>query len=172
MVQEEDCRTWPEIRNYAAHCREIALLGWLTSPITAGRDACKFGAKALSFPFWPMPDLPMSKELAARLRSCLQRREGKTDLLFVNRCGGHSQRTSRGRGNYIRYWMHWKLPRGGFHSMRHGAAGSLPADRPTPAVLQRQLRHSDARITLGIYGYVVGDEQRNVVQNRTARLVN
>jgi hypothetical protein len=26
----------------------------------------------------------------------------------------------------------------------------------------RRLRHSDARITLGVYGQVIGDEQRNV----------
>lgn len=42
----------------------------------------------------------------------------------------------------------------------------------TPAVVQRQLRHSDGRITLGIYGRVVADEQRTVVQNRSARLVH
>jgi integrase len=61
---------------------------------------------------------------------------------------------------------------GGFHSMRHGAASSLLADGATPAVVQRQLRHSDARITLGIYGHVVGDEQRSAVQNRSTRLAN
>src|SRR5882762_6696148 len=65
-----------------------------------------------------------------------------------------------------------KISRGGFHSMRHGAASSLLADGATPAVVQRQLRHSDARITLGIYGHVVGDEQRTAVQNRSTRLVN
>ena len=56
--------------------------------------------------------------------------------------------------------------------MRHGAASSLLADGATPAVVQRQLRHSDARITLGIYGHVIGNEQRNAVQNRSSRLVN
>jgi integrase len=56
--------------------------------------------------------------------------------------------------------------------MRHGAASSLLAAGVTPAVVQRQLRHSDARITLGIYGHVVGDEQRNAVRNRSKRLVN
>jgi integrase-like protein len=52
------------------------------------------------------------------------------------------------------------IPRGGFHSMRHGAASSLLAEDATPAVVQKQLRHSDARITLGIYGHVVGDASR------------
>jgi hypothetical protein len=53
-----------------------------------------------------------------------------------------------------------------------GAASSLLADGATPAVVQRQLRHSDARITLGIYGHVIGDEQRDAVQTRSKRLVN
>ena len=64
------------------------------------------------------------------------------------------------------------LTRSGFHSLRHGAASSLLADGATPAVVHRQLRHSDARITLGIYGHVVGDEERSVVQNRSTRLVH
>jgi integrase len=64
------------------------------------------------------------------------------------------------------------IARGGFHSMRHGAASALLADGVTPAVVQKQLRHSDPRITLGIYGHVVGDEQRNAVQNRSTKLVN
>jgi hypothetical protein len=32
--------------------------------------------------------------------------------------------------------------------------------------------HSDARITLELYGHVVGDAQRNAVQNRSIKLVN
>jgi site-specific recombinase XerD len=56
--------------------------------------------------------------------------------------------------------------------MRHGAASSLLADGATQAVVQRQVRHSDARKTVGIYGHVIGDEQRSAVQNRLARLVN
>jgi len=39
------------------------------------------------------------------------------------------------------------------------------------AVVQKQLRHSDPRITLGIYGHVVGDQQRDAVENRAARIV-
>ena len=38
------------------------------------------------------------------------------------------------------------------------------ADGATPPVVQRQLRHSDARITQGIHGHVIGDDyQCNVV---------
>jgi integrase len=54
--------------------------------------------------------------------------------------------------------------------MRHGAASALLADGATPAVVQRQLRHSDARVTLGLYGHVVGDQQRSAVENRSTRI--
>ena len=32
-----------------------------------------------------------------------------------------------------------------------------------PAVVQKQLRHSDARITLGVYGHVIGNQQRDAL---------
>ena len=132
----------------------------------ATRRVCGVKSKASS------ADLPMSKELEARLRIHLQGHDHKNELLFVN---------GRGRpfsANKLREkQLHPLLdvlgiPRGGFHSMRHGAASSLLADGATPAVVQKQLRHSDARITLGIYGHVIGDAQRNAVQNRSTRLVN
>jgi integrase len=54
--------------------------------------------------------------------------------------------------------------------MRHGATSALLADGATPAVVQKQLRHSDARITLGIYGHVIASQQRDAVENRSARI--
>lgn len=56
--------------------------------------------------------------------------------------------------------------------MRHGAASALLADGASPALVQKQLRHSDPRITLQVYAHVLGDQQRTAVQNRSARLVN
>jgi hypothetical protein len=41
-----------------------------------------------------------------------------------------------------------------------------------PNVAQAQLCHADPRITLGIYGHVVGGIHRNAVQNRFSKLVN
>ena len=117
-------------------------------------------------------DLPMPKELEVRLRAHILRHEGSADLLFANR-HGRAFSANKLREKQLHPLLDvLKIPRGGFHSMRHGAASSLLALGATPAVVQRQLRHSDARITLGIYGHVVGDEQRSVVQNRAARLVN
>jgi integrase len=48
--------------------------------------------------------------------------------------------------------------------MRHGAASALLADGATPAVVQKQLRHSDPRITLGVYAHVTGSQQRDALE--------
>lgn len=117
-------------------------------------------------------DLPMSRELAERLNAHIQRLDGKSDLLFTNRCGRPFSANKLREKKLHPLLDVLKIPRGGFHSLRHGAASALLAAGATPAVVQRQLRHSDARITLGIYGHVVGDEQRNAVQHRSAKLVN
>jgi integrase len=117
-------------------------------------------------------DLPMSKEVETRLRGHLQMHDGKTELLFVNRRGRPFSANKLREKQLHPLLDALEIPRGGFHSMRHGAASSLLADGATPAVVQKQLRHSDPRITLGIYGHVVGDEQRSAVQNRSKRLVN
>ena len=112
----------------------------------------------------------MPSQLDARLRAYLQTREGNAELLFVNKLGRpFSANKLRAK---VLHPLLGKLgiPRGGFHSLRHGAASALLADGATPAVVQRQMRHSDARITLGIYGYVVGDAQRDAVENRSARI--
>jgi integrase len=64
------------------------------------------------------------------------------------------------------------IEKGGFHSLRHGAASALLDDGASPALVQKQLRHSDPRITLGLYAHVLDGRQRTAVQNRSARLVN
>jgi len=117
-------------------------------------------------------DLPMSKELEQKVHAHLLRHKSESALLFVNRCDRPFSANKLREKRLHPLWDALQIPRGGFHSMRHGAASSLLADGATPAVVQRQLRHSDARITLGIYGHVVGNEQRTFVQNRSARLVN
>jgi len=115
-------------------------------------------------------DLPLPSQVEARLRTHLQKHEGKSDLLFVNRKGRPLSANKLREKQLHPLLEKLGIPRGGFHSMRHGAASALLADGATPAVVQRQLRHSDPRITLGIYGHVVGSQQRDAVQNRAARL--
>jgi integrase len=117
-------------------------------------------------------DLPMPTELEARLRAHLSRHDGKLDLLFINQHGRPFSANKLREKKLHPLLEKLGIQRGGFHAARHGVTSSLLASGATPAVVQKQLRHSDARITLGIYGHVVGDEQRSAVQNRSARLVN
>ena len=41
----------------------------------------------------------------------------------------------------------------------------------TPKVVQEQLRHADPRVTLGVYGHVLGDAQREAVERVAAVVV-
>jgi len=112
----------------------------------------------------------MPSQLAGRLRSLLQTHEGKTDLLFVNRRGRPLSANKLREKQLHPLLVKLGIPRGGFHAARHGATSALLADGATPAVVQKQLRHSDPRITLGIYGHVTGNQQRDAVENRSARI--
>jgi len=115
-------------------------------------------------------DLPMPTQLEAQLRAHLQTHDGKSELLFTNK-RGRALSANKLRANQLHPLLEkLGIPRGGFHSMRHGAASALLADGATPAVVQRQLRHSDARITLGVYGHAIGTQQRDAVASRSERI--
>jgi integrase len=142
--------------------REIVMVRRSVDAVTRDVQAVKSKASKA--------DLPLPSQLEARLRTYLQKHEGKSGLLFVNRKGRPFSANKLREKQLHPLLEKLGIPRGGFHSMRHGAASSLLADGATPAVVQRQMRHSDARITLGIYGHVVGSQQRDAVENRAARI--
>ena len=56
-----------------------------------------------------------------------------------------------------------KIPRAGMHAFRHCHASLLMDVGANPTVTKDQMRHSDARVTLGVYGHVIGDSQRDAV---------
>ena len=56
-----------------------------------------------------------------------------------------------------------KIERAGMHAFRHCHASLLMDVGANPTVTNEQMRHSDARVTLGIYGDVIGDSQRDAV---------
>jgi integrase len=101
-------------------------------------------------------------------RQHLQNHNGKADLLFVNAQGRRLSANKLREKVLHPFLERLGIPLGGFHSLRHGAASALLADGATPAVVQKQLRHSDPRITLGVYAHAVGNQQREAVEIRSA----
>ena len=57
-----------------------------------------------------------------------------------------------------------KIPRCGLHAFRHTHASLLLDSGATPKVVQEQLRHADPRMTLGVYGHVLGDARTDAVE--------
>jgi integrase len=57
-----------------------------------------------------------------------------------------------------------EIDRCGLHAFRHTHTSLLLDSGANIKVVQRQLRHSDERTTLGIYAHVVGDAQRQAVE--------
>jgi len=56
-----------------------------------------------------------------------------------------------------------KIPRAGIHAFRHAHASLLMDVGASPTVTKTQMRHSDARVTLGFYAHIIGDSQREAV---------
>jgi integrase len=64
-----------------------------------------------------------------------------------------------------------KIKRAGFHAFRHAHATLLLDGGASPKVAQRQLRHSDPRVTLGIYAHLVEGRHREAVEKLASFLV-
>ena len=92
-------------------------------------------------------DLPMPSQLETRLLAYLEKHDDKRELLFINR-QGRPYSANKPRADVLHPLLEGLgITRGGWHAFRHGKASALLADGATPAVVQKQLRHSDAKIT-------------------------
>ena len=109
--------------------------------------------------------LPLPGPLCQILKDHLSTIGGKPDtLLFVTK---NNRPPSSNKVVEYRLWAildALDIPRCGLHAFRHSHTALLLDSGATPKVVQRQLRHSDARTTLQIYGHVVGDAQREAVE--------
>jgi integrase len=109
-------------------------------------------------------DLPLPPQLEARLQRFLDGQASDTRLLFVNRNGRPYSANKLREKQLHPLLKKLGIPHGGFHGARHGMTSELLEAGASPAVVQRQMRHSDPRITLGIYGHVVGNAHRSAVE--------
>jgi len=117
-------------------------------------------------------DLPMPEALAKRLHMFLAQRwrENEADLLFCNKVGKPMVR------NKVALKLQGTLKdlgieRAALHAFRHMAASELIENGVAPSVVQRQMRHSDSRITLQKYAHVIGDAQRRAVDSLAGRVL-
>jgi integrase len=87
----------------------------------------------------------------------------KSEWLFLNRSGHLFIAENVVRQALVPILDKLKIPHCGFHAFRHLHTSLLLATGAAPTVAQKQLRHADARITLGVYGHIVGDSHREAV---------
>jgi integrase len=106
----------------------------------------------------------MSEVLSAMLKEYLATWKPNAEgFLFLNRNG-----RPYAANKVVEYGL-WpvldklKIERAGMHAFRHCHASLLMDVGANPTVTKDQMRHSDARVTLGIYGHVIGDSQRDAV---------
>lgn len=104
-------------------------IGVRQSVDAATRIQCGVKSKASS------ADLPMPRELKARLKLHLQRHDRKDELLFVNKLGRPFSANKLREKQLHPLLDALGIPRGGFHSMRYGAASSLLESGATPAAV-------------------------------------
>jgi integrase len=111
--------------------------------------------------------LPMPLDLAHRLQAFLASkhyRQNELGLLFANRRGrpfsANKLREKKLRPLLLSLGISWA----GFHAFRHGVATTLIDRGASITTVGAQLRHSDPRITLGLYAHVVPQSQRDAVE--------
>ena len=135
------------------HIRRTVWRGKLQTPKTVGSEAT----------------LPLPEPLSVLVQEFLGDRRG---FLFLNSRGNFFIAENVVRQALVPILDALKIPRCGFHAFRH-AHTSLLLSREVgaaPTVAQKQLRHSDARMTLGIYGHIVGDAHREAVEKMASIL--
>ena len=118
-------------------------------------------------------DLPMPPAFESWLKTYLASthyRENDLGLLFINR-RGRPYSANKLREKKLRPLLaELGIPLAGFHAFRHGVASELMDSGAPITVVQAQMRHSDARITLGLYGHVIPQSQRDAMSGLAARL--
>jgi len=115
--------------------------------------------------------MPLS--LAVRLKEFLaskQYRQNGQGLLFANRRGRPFSANKLREKKLRPLLLSLGIPLAGFHAFRHGVATTLIDQGASITTFGAQLRHSDARITLGLYAHVVPQSQRDAVEGLASAL--
>jgi integrase len=109
----------------------------------------------------------MPLNLAVRLKEFLaskQYRQNGQGLVFANRRGRPFSANKLREKKLRPLLLSLGIPLAGFHAFRHGVATTLIDQGASITTVGAQLRHSDPRITLGLYAHVVPQSQRDAVE--------
>jgi integrase len=120
-----------------------------------------------------MASLPMPPNLAVRLKAFLASkhyRQNRLGLLFANRRGRPFSANKLREKKLRPLLSSLGIPLAGFHAFRHGVATTLIDRGASITTVGAQLRHSDPRITLGLYAHVVPQSQRDAVEGLASAL--
>lgn len=147
-----------DFENKVIHVRKSAYNGTLGTPKSAASAA----------------DIPLSATLAKEIRKHLKSkhfRENSLGVLFANR-RLRPYSDNKLREKHLRPLLKsLGMKAVGFHAIRHGVASEL-INSGTPITAARdQMRHSDVRVTLGIYGHVIENAQRKAVDSLSRMMV-
>jgi integrase len=118
--------------------------------------------------------LPMPPALETRLKTFLaskRHRQNGLGLLFANRRGRPFSANKLREQKLRPLLFSLGIALGGFHAFRHGVATALIDRGASITTVGAQLRHSDPRITLGLYAHVVPQSHREAV-NRLAGVID
>jgi integrase len=110
--------------------------------------------------------LPMPPVLGTRLKTFLASkhyRQNGQRLLFANRRGRPFSANKLREKKLRPLLLLLGISLAGFHAFRHGVATTLIDWGASITTVGAQLRHSDPRITLGLYAHVVPQSQREAV---------
>lgn len=113
-------------------------------------------------------DLPMPGALAERLRDYEwnpARKDNPLGFLFLNRSGRPYSANNLRERKLHPVLAKLGISQTGFHSFRHAVASELIDSGAPITVVQTQMRHSDPRITLGIYGHVIPQSHRAAIES-------
>jgi integrase len=119
-------------------------------------------------------DLPMPEALETRLREYMASssyRQNGLGLLFTNRRGRPYSANNLQERKLRPLLAKLGMAAGGFHAFRHAVATELIDGGAPVTVVQAQLRHSDPRITLGLYSHVIPKSQRDAVSRLAEQLL-
>ena len=116
--------------------------------------------------------IPMPHALEERLLEYLANHwhQNGGDLLFSNRKGKPMQRDK------VTYKLQATLaalsiPKGSPHGFRHMVASELLNRRVSPIIVQRQLRHSDSKVTMERYAHIIGNSQSDAMDELAGSVI-